>query len=247
MKEDRRYKVYIHIIPRYVTKYKHDKYYIGVTCRKKIEWRWGKNGEGYKTQVFYKAIQKYGWDNIQHKILYDNLTKKEAEKLEIKLIKQYDSTIGRKGYNLSKGGEGLNGIPVKKSKLVYCIDLHRAFKNSTIASQITGDNQSTINTKCRDYDLHRENRVGYRWCYYDRIYQHFEEKVSYQSKIVVYLQTGKIYGSCYHANKVLGKNFNRRSTLNLDKYYKKLNNNTLYKKDRLMFLEDYLKIFDSTN
>lgn len=38
----------------------------------------GKNGNRYnKSTVFYKAIQKYGWDNIIHEILYSDLTKEK--------------------------------------------------------------------------------------------------------------------------------------------------------------------------
>ena len=50
--------------------YKHTcpngKVYIGITS-KKPEYRWGKNGIGYKKQPhFCRAIPKYGWGNIKH-------------------------------------------------------------------------------------------------------------------------------------------------------------------------------------
>ena len=53
-----------------------NKKYIGITCQKANE-RW-RNGKGYKTGRFKKSIDKYGWDNFEHIILFDNLTKDEA-------------------------------------------------------------------------------------------------------------------------------------------------------------------------
>ena len=44
------------------------KKYIGQTFQN-IEYRWRQDGSGYKGQPFYNAIEKYGWDNFEHKIL----------------------------------------------------------------------------------------------------------------------------------------------------------------------------------
>lgn len=87
--------------------YKHtspsNKVYIGITSQKP-ENRW-RNGNGYKKHIhFYNAIQKYGWNNFQHEILFANLTKKEAEKKEIELIEKYKSNQKKYGYNISNGG-----------------------------------------------------------------------------------------------------------------------------------------------
>ena len=82
-----------------------NKKYIGITS-KDLNNRW-KNGKGYpKSQPhFYKAIQKYGWDNFKHEVLFENLTKDEACKKEIELIALYDATNREKGYNSSLGGD----------------------------------------------------------------------------------------------------------------------------------------------
>lgn len=78
-----------------------NKKYIGITsCSLK---RRSKNGEGYKgCEKFYNAIQKYGWNNFYHKILFRNLSKKEAELKEQQLIKEYNTQID--GYNIAEGG-----------------------------------------------------------------------------------------------------------------------------------------------
>ena len=93
--------------------YKHTcpngKVYIGKTCQKP-EHRWLSNGNGYKRCVeFYRAIQRYGWENIKHEILFERLTKEEAEQKEIELIAQYKSNQKECGYNSTKGGDGTAG------------------------------------------------------------------------------------------------------------------------------------------
>ena len=60
---------------------------------------------GYKSQFFYKAIEKYGWENIRHKILLSNLSKEEARQKEIEYISIYKSNTREYGYNLTDGGD----------------------------------------------------------------------------------------------------------------------------------------------
>lgn len=82
-----------------------NKRYIGITSQRP-ERRWRKNGEGYKDHTyFWRAIQKYGWDNFDHIIICEGLTKEEAEQKEIELIAYYNSNNEDYGYNLSSGGE----------------------------------------------------------------------------------------------------------------------------------------------
>ena len=81
------------------------KVYIGITSRTPEE-RWGSNGCNYKSSpYFYNAIQKYGWNNFEHNILYTNLTKEEACKKEQELIKSFNSMDREFGYNSTSGGE----------------------------------------------------------------------------------------------------------------------------------------------
>lgn len=94
---DRIYKVYIHTCPN-------NKVYVGLT-KQKVEKRW-RNGLGYEsTPYFYNAIKKYGWENIKHEVLFENLTKQEAEQKEIETISLYNSSNKKFGYNLERGGK----------------------------------------------------------------------------------------------------------------------------------------------
>ena len=92
------WKIYCHSFPN-------GKKYIGKTCQRLSE-RF-KNGKGYVSCPYMNhAIEKYGWENIEHLLLEDNLTAKEAIEKEQYYIKKYDSFNKDNGYNLTMGGEG---------------------------------------------------------------------------------------------------------------------------------------------
>ena len=71
------YKVYMHTFPN-------GKRYIGITMQE-LKARFD-NGNGYKNNPMKRAIKKYGWDNIKHELLLDDLTKEQAEQKEIDLF-----------------------------------------------------------------------------------------------------------------------------------------------------------------
>lgn len=98
------YLVYKHTCPN-------GKIYVGITSMiPTLRWN---NGKGYSgNEHFYNAILKYGWDNIKHEILFENLTKEEACQKEIELIAKYKSSDRKFGYNKSLGGD----IPSDETK-----------------------------------------------------------------------------------------------------------------------------------
>ena len=96
------YCVYKHTFPN-------GKVYIGIT-RQKPERRWNR-GRGYEQSTYmWNAIQKYGWENIKHEILYEGLTKEEAENKEIELIAKYKSNDSIHGYNIANGGNCIGTV-----------------------------------------------------------------------------------------------------------------------------------------
>ena len=118
------YTVYKHIFPN-------NKIYIGITS-KRPEIRWNK-GKGYKLcPLMNKAIQKYGWKNVKHEILFTGLSKKQAEEKEIQLIKEYKCNNGKYGYNIENGGnccgthseETKRKIGAKSKGNKYCLGRH---------------------------------------------------------------------------------------------------------------------------
>ena len=91
------YSVYKHTAPN-------GKVYIGIT-RQNSTRRW-QNGNGYKTQqLFYRAINKFGWDSFTHEILEAELTEKEACDKEKYYIAKYHANNPKYGYNATEGGD----------------------------------------------------------------------------------------------------------------------------------------------
>ena len=91
------YFVYVHINKI------NGKTYVGQTNN--IKRRWRSNGIEYeKSHYFYNAIQKYGWDNFEHKILKEGLTKKHADEYEEYYINFYHSRYNENGYNIREAG-----------------------------------------------------------------------------------------------------------------------------------------------
>lgn len=80
------------------------KKYIGITSGDPaVRWQ---NGKGYrKNKHVSDAINKYGWDSFDHRILYSGLTNAEACDLEQKMIAKYGTQDKTKGYNITDGGE----------------------------------------------------------------------------------------------------------------------------------------------
>ena len=131
------------------------KVYIGITGQLP-EKRWN-NGKGYLNQgCFGHAVKKYGFDNFEHIILYNNLTKEEAEELEIKTIALHDSTNKDKGYNIQRGGDlsfskevyqydRSSGNFIKKWKSVIDIERELNIPNADISSVCLGKVKTTHN------------------------------------------------------------------------------------------------------
>lgn len=101
------------------TVYKHTspngKVYIGITGRS-TDIRWNKGNGYHNNKHFYSAITKYGWDNFQHEILYEGLSKEEAETKEQILIKKFNSNNPKYGYNIASGGNSSTGYHHSEEK-----------------------------------------------------------------------------------------------------------------------------------
>jgi group I intron endonuclease len=222
----KKWSVYIHTSPS-------GKAYIGITCD--IKHRWRGNGSGYKgsTRIWY-AILKYGFDNFKHDILYRGLTKAEAEKKEIELIKQYNSTDERFGYNLQQGGkirllteesrkklsDSLKGHKVdmdlimrlaeQKSKQVVCIETGQTFKSIQEAADEVGVLRTTI-SKVINGKI--ETAGGYHWAIKgqeDTVV--IKKRLYYNNKKVLCIDTGEVFDSVSEAGRE--KKLNRKAIAN---------------------------------
>lgn len=96
-KEDKRWCVYCH------TNKINGKKYIGITSMKPEDrWNYGCGYQG--SPHFWSAIKLYGWDNFEHEILFNDLSREEACQKEIELISLYNTRNQDFGYNLAPGG-----------------------------------------------------------------------------------------------------------------------------------------------
>lgn len=124
---DRNYTVYAHFVPN-------GKVYIGQTNRRP-EKRWKIDGSGYKhNKKLFQDILIYGWSNIKHIIFCNTLSKQQADYLEQYLIKRYQTTNKKYGYNIHYGGE-LRTTYYKKKEVASIIS--RLFFNSNMSMQST--------------------------------------------------------------------------------------------------------------
>lgn len=85
------------------------KRYIGIT-KQSVANRWGKRGERYKRcPAFWRAIQKYGWENISHEIIDYAPNLEVANAKEQHYILFYKTNNNEYGYNCTEGGDGVQG------------------------------------------------------------------------------------------------------------------------------------------
>lgn len=116
------YCLYVHtVIPN-------GKRYVGITSKTPQE-RW-RNGNGYRRSFFEKAIRKYGWENIRHDVLRDDLTKEKAINMEQDLIRILKTADRDCGYNISLGGEvAANGVKSYAYKLKQSLNTHKQWES----------------------------------------------------------------------------------------------------------------------
>lgn len=89
----RNYRIYQYTFPD-------GKIYIGITKQTMTE----RHSSGYyHNPTMQEAIWEYGWKNIQTEVLFDHLTKREAEKKETVLIRERKSYKPEIGYNILIG------------------------------------------------------------------------------------------------------------------------------------------------
>ena len=88
------YSVYQHVTPDGM-------YYFGAT--QNVERRWSNNGAEYKRTALQPYIEKFGWDNIQHIVLFKDQTRENALWIENFLIE----TAREDGVCINKQRSGL--------------------------------------------------------------------------------------------------------------------------------------------
>lgn len=184
--DNRNFSVYIH------TNLINNKKYVGITCQEP-EYRW-RNGKGYNhNSYFTNAIQKYGWDNFKHEILYTNLGRDEAIQKEEELILKYHTTQRDYGYNITSGG-AYYGCHTEESKKKMSetrkkniTDEHRQMARDRLLSRF--ESLEALSKYVSDINK-------------NRIYSDEEKEAlrkSHKVKPVICIDTGKFYISAHEA------------------------------------------------
>ena len=217
--QDATYSVYLHIFPN-------DKKYVGITCRNPLH-RWGSCGQGYKRQsLIWNAICKYGWDNVEHIVLYTNKTEEEAQKLE-KVLIQLFNTKTPNGYNLDDGGGGasielrraikenhadVSGGKHSRAIPVYCIELDKIYSCMRDAQRELNINAKDIGACCKGA---RNTAGNYHWIYVSELESCSIEQILNKQKHaritrkkrVLCVETGKIFDGVMQAADATGADF----------------------------------------
>ena len=199
---ERTYTVYCH------TNNINGKKYIGITAVKP-EYRWN-HGNGYRHQVFEKAIKKYGWENFSHEILFEGLTKEEAELQEIALIRQYNTQDSKYGYNISCGGKLAGRVYATEEERISALKAHRKrYRESHREQRIKeckrwkAENRDKVNANKRDYYHRTKVLKGCRSPHSEETKAKISQRVSRPVASVLNGEIVKVYASFTEAEKDL--------------------------------------------
>ena len=99
-KRKNNYSIYIHKLPG--TDFI---FYVGQANNK-----YRPNSKYYRNKHWHNTVKKYGGFDVE--LLYENLTKEEADNLEVSLIKKFGRADLKEGplVNMTNGGEGNTGL-----------------------------------------------------------------------------------------------------------------------------------------
>ena len=185
---EKTYKVYKHTLPMSISRKENDMVYIGITSQENPWNRWGVHKAHYEyNKHFSRAISKYSWGNFLHEVLFDGLTKEEAERKEIELITKYNSTNEKFGYNKANGGSS-NGKHTEETK-------------RKISEKATGRGHSEESKQKMSKQRTGKNNIMYGKTHTEEA----KEKIAKAtSKPVRCIETGIIYPSALEAKRQIG-------------------------------------------
>ncbi len=149
----------------YILEFPNGKKYCGQTKRT-LERRAGTDGIHYKkSPKVYNAIQKFGWDNVVKTIIADYDTKEEADVKEIETIANLHLQDDRFGYNISKGGDGVDSETSSKTSKEH-------WQNPEFREKVSNSLKEYCNTeegKLHHQKVAQQNkqRFGYTVVQYD--------------------------------------------------------------------------------
>ena len=189
---EKNYVVYQHVTPDGM-------YYFGQTNN--IKKRWGCNGRYYKTTSLYPYIEKYGWENIQHIVLFRDQTKEDALWIEDFLIttaredgvcinKYRSGNVSKEeDYNINQCKQYYedNKDKIKEQQKQY--REQNKDKRRELKKQYYEDNKDKIKEQQKQYYEQNKDKIKqYREQNKDKIKQYYEDN---KDKIKQYQEQNK--------------------------------------------------------
>ena len=148
------YSVYQHVTPDGM-------YYFGQTNN--IKRRWSSNGIQYKETSLYPYIEKYGWDNIQHIVLFKDQTKENALWIEdflIETAREDGVCINKHRSGLVSKEEGYKQNQYQKNRDEILEQSRQYYqKNREKIKQYREQNKEHINERYRQYYEQNKEKI----------------------------------------------------------------------------------------
>ena len=185
------YSVYQHVTPDGM-------YYFGAT--QNVERRWEGNGRLYKRTALQPYIEKFGWENIQHIVLFENQSKENALWIEDFLI----TTAQEDGVCINKQRSGL-------------VSKEEGYQQQ-ISKQYYQKNKEQILEQRREYREQNRDKIKQ---YYEQNKDKFREQN--RDKIKQYYETNKEHirekqQQYYEQNKDKWKEYRERNKDKIREY-----------------------------
>lgn len=153
-----KYSLYMHIAPD-------KRVYVGVSTN--VWFRWKDKGANYTRKRFKQAIEEFGWDNFEHRVIKKKLTEQEADLLEQLFIAYYNATDLQYGFNKCTGGTRRNEY---RNRKVICLDTNKIYDSAYIAEKKTGVLSTLILLNCNggiEYIEEDTKKNSSQWMFYD--------------------------------------------------------------------------------
>ena len=139
-----------------------NKVYIGQT-RSSIKKRFSQHCETRNKTAIGLAIKKYGVDNFEYAVLYENIeTLEELNKKEIEYINLYNS-ISPNGYNIESGGKVIFANAESKAKISKALKGRKITWSKKISESVKNlwENEEYRNTQTKQrYEKRGKYRKG---------------------------------------------------------------------------------------
>ena len=154
------YSVYQHVTPDGL-------YYFGQT--QNVEKRWSKNGAGYKKTALQPYIEKFGWDNIKHIVLFKDQTRENALWIENFLIE----TAREDGVCINKKRSGLVSKEEGYAREYYEQNKEQIREKQQQYCQKNKDKKQDYDKQY--YEENKDKRLKYKKQYYEQNKENIRE------------------------------------------------------------------------